>query len=387
MFATDDTATLRAARGFQSELKERAEEIEAARKLPSDLSERFAKAGFYRSCVPAAYGGLELPPSETAQMVELLAQGDGAAAWCSFIGATSGTVLALIPEASAREIFHSPEVRICGVFAPNGRAEHSDGGFQVTGRWAWGSGTQNADYILAGSFLTKGGEIETSESGAPRSHMMIVPASSVRFHDTWHVSGLCGTGSTDFEIDNVFVPEARATGYLQRNPVDRALYKFSLFGLLGMGIAAVTLGIARASIQALVELAAAKKPQAGTRSLSHRSHTQMTVAEAEAQLRAARAFFYEAIEDCWQEATSAGTSSLERRRDLRLATTHAVRSSVAVVDAMYNLGGGSSVYRSSPLQRMFRDVHTASQHMMVGPSTLELTGRLLLGVDVNTTQL
>src|SRR6056297_336011 len=103
-------------------LRERAPEIEAARQLPRDLSERFARAGFYRMCVPEIHGGLELPPAETMQTIEALARADGACAWCVFIGATSGSVLALLPESSAREIFATPETLLCGVFAPKGTA-------------------------------------------------------------------------------------------------------------------------------------------------------------------------------------------------------------------------------------------------------------------------
>ncbi len=387
MRAEEQLDVLAAAAGFGDELRRRGDEIEAGRRLPQDISDRFAEAGFYRACVPAAYGGLELPPSTTARMIESLAEADASAAWCVFIGATSGTVLAMLSEADARAIFASPTVRVAGVFAPNGRAEAAEGGFRVNGHWAWGSGTQNADWVLGGSFLTDGNEILRDASGGPRQHMMLVPASDVRFLDTWNVSGLCGTGSTDFEFNDVFVPETRAVGYLQERPLERPLYAFSLFGLLGLGIAAVTLGTARAAITTLTELAGAKHPQGSRRRLAERPHTQMRVAEAESGLRSARAFFYETIAAAWDEACREGRTSVAHRRDLRLATTHAVQASRRTVDAMYDLGGGTSVYRTSPLQRMFRDVHVATQHAMVGASTLELTGRLLLGVETDTSQL
>ncbi|MFT5041128.1 MAG: alkylation response protein AidB-like acyl-CoA dehydrogenase [Hyphomicrobiaceae bacterium] len=387
MHVDPDSSVLAAARGFQTELRERADEIETARKLPQDISDRFASAGFYRACVPELYGGLELPPTETAHMIELLGRADASAAWCAFIGATSGSVLAMIPESEARAIFENPNIRICGVFAPNGRAEQSETGFRVNGRWAWGSGTQNAEYVLAGCMLTKDGEILRSEGGVPQNHMMIVPAADVRFHDTWNVSGLSGTGSTDFELADVDVPQERAVGFLQRSPLERPLYAFSLFGLLSMGIAAVTLGVARAAIDELITLASAKKPSASRRTLAERPHTQANVAQAEAELRSARAFYFETIEAAWEQASSQGRTSIELRRDLRLATTHAVRASVRTVDAMYELGGGTSVYRTSPLQRMFRDVHTATQHIMVAQPTFEVVGRLLLGVETDTTQL
>jgi alkylation response protein AidB-like acyl-CoA dehydrogenase len=376
-----------AAGGFVAELRSRAGEIESARRLPRDLSDRFAQAGFYRTCVPSGFGGLESSVADTARVIETLATGDASAAWCVFIGATSGSVIALLPQATAREIFAIPETLICGTFAPRGRAERDGDSYRVNGRWQWGSGTQNADWILAGCMLYRDGELERTPSAAPRAHMVIVPAEQVRLHDTWQVSGLNGTGSTDFELDDVVVPQERVVGYLDVAPPPGPLWAFPQFGLLGMGIAAVTLGIARAAIDELIDLAGGKKPAGSRRTLAERASTQIDVSRGEATLRSARAFFYEAIDAAWEAAGRTGKLTVEHRRDLRLATTHAARSCAEVVDLMYNLGGGTSVYRTSPLQRMFRDVHVATQHMMVATGTLELTGRLLLGLETDVSQL
>jgi alkylation response protein AidB-like acyl-CoA dehydrogenase len=379
--------TVAAARGFQGELRARADEIERARRLPADLSRAFARAGFYRMCVPEVYGGLELPPADTMYTIETLAQADGSAAWCVFIGATSGSVLALLPPAAARAIFHGPEVLLGGVFAPRGRAIAEPNGFRVNGRWQWGSGTQNADWVMGGCEVIRDGKPELLHNGTPRSRMMIAAATEIEFFDTWHVSGLCGTGSTDFAMNDLFVPDERAVGLGVDGPLARPLYAFPQFGLLAMGIAAVTLGLARAAIDALVELAGGKTPQGSARPLAARPGTQSDVARAEALLRSARAFYYEAIERAWEGACANGRIEVEHRRDVRLATTHATRASADAVDLMYDLGGGSSVYQRSPLQRVFRDVHVATQHMMVSPATLELTGRLLLGLETDVSQL
>lgn len=371
------------AEGLQKQLRADASNIEAARRLPEAWSKRFAEAGFYRMFVPEAYGGLELPPMDFVRVVEALARADGSAAWVVFIGASSGTVLAYLPEASAREVFHSPEVMLAGVFAPRGRAVAEGGGFRVDGRWQWGSGTQNADFVMGGCQVVRDGEPERLPSGAPRSRMMLAPRSEIEFFDTWEVAGLCGTGSTDFAMNDLFVPEERAVGLLSDSPVHGPLYAFPNFGLLAMGIAAVSLGLARAAIDELVEFADAKTPTGSARSLASRPATQADVARAEAKLRAGRAFFFEAVESAWDAAKREGRIPVEQRRDLRLATTHTVSESTAAIDLMYNLAGGTSVYRRSPLQRIFRDVHVATQHMMVAPPTLELTGRLLLGLDTD----
>ena len=375
------------ARGFLAELRERAPEIERARRLPRDLSDRFAAAGFYRLCVPACYGGFECAPAEAMETIETLARADGASAWCVFIGATSGSVLALLPEASARAIFATPTTLLSGVFAPRGTATAVDGGFRVEGQWAWGSGTQNADWILAGCQVVREGKPELLRSGTPRSRILVVPASQVEFLDTWYVSGLAGSGSTDFAIHDVFVPETHVAGLGIDRPLARPLYAFPQFGLLAMGIGAVALGLARAAIDELVELAGGKTPAASARTLAARPAAQTEVSLAEVALRSARAYYYEAIGAAWDAATREGAITVEHRRDIRLATTHATQASAAAVDRMYTLAGGSSVYQRSPLQRIFRDVHVATQHMMVSPSTFELTGRLLLGLETDTAML
>ena len=379
--------TLSAARAMSKEIRERAEEIEQARRLPRELSQRFADAGFFRMCVPEVYGGLELPPGDAMRTIEAVAQADGSSAWCIFIGATSGSVLAQLTPDAAREIFHRPDVLLGGVFAPRGKAVATDGGFRVNGRWQWGSGTENADWVMGGCQVIRDGEPERMANGAPRSRMMIAPASEIEFLDTWHVSGLCGTGSTDFAMNDLLVPERRASGLGIDGPLERPLYAFPRFGLLAMGIAAVSLGLARAAIDELVNLAGGKTPQGSSRALAARPSTQSEVAQAEGLLRSARAFYYETIERAWESALARGVIDTEHRRDVRLATTFATRSSASAVDLMYHLGGGTSVYRRSPLQRIFRDVHVATQHMMVSASTLELTGRLFLGLETDTSLL
>ncbi len=375
------------ARQLAPEFAKRSAEFEQLRRVPADVSQQMAAAGFYRMLIPETLGGLEVSPIEAVEVFEALAIGDSSCAWVSFIGATSGTVLVRIPEPSARKIFATPTTMIAGVFAPNGRAEAVDGGFRVNGRWQWGSGTENADWVLGGCQLIDGGEVLTTKGGAPRSHMMLFPAKDVEFLDTWHVSGLRGTGSTDFQVTDLFVPAAHAVGYQVTSNPERPLYQFPQFTLLALGIAAVALGTARGAIDELVTVATKKVRAGSTASIASRSHAQMEVAQAEATLRAARAFFYEALAKAWDKALAGSPVPVDERRDLRLATTHVVQSAVKVVDAMYTLAGGTSVYESSRLQRQFRDVHVATQHIMVAPSTLETVGRLYLGLETNTAML
>lgn len=371
------------ARALLPVLRERAAEIEANRRLPRDLAERFSSAGFYRMLVPREYGGLECSPAEAMEAIEILARGDGGSAWCSFIGSTSGTVLAMLAPDAAQEIFSTPETRLGGVFAPKGKARTEGDGYRVDGTWAWGSGTENCDWVMGGCLVYDGDTLQKRSNGAPVQKMMLAPVSDIEFLDTWHVSGLCGSGSTDFAMNDIFVPMRRSVALGVDRPIDRPLYRFPQFGLLGMGIAAVTFGLARAAMDELISIAGGKQPSGSSRSLAARASTQSDVSEAEALYRSARAFYYETIESAWESACEEGRIGVEHRRDIRLATTHATRSNARVVDLMYGLGGGTSVYRKSPLQRIFRDVHVATQHMMVAPPTFELTGRLLLGLEAD----
>lgn len=387
MGTNEEADTREAARALMPLLRERADEIEANRRLPRDLAEHFSRVGFYRMLVPADYGGLESPPAEAMETIELLARADGGSAWCAFIGSTSGTVLSMLAPQAAREIFSHPDVRLGGVFAPRGEANVEADGYRVNGRWQWGSGTENCDWVMGGCRVIENGEPQRRSDGSPVQKMMLVPADDVEFLDTWHVSGLCGSGSTDFSINGLFVPETHSVSLGVDRPLDRPLYRFPQFGLLAMGIAAVSLGLARAAIDELVEIAGGKRPTGSSRPLAARASTQSDVSEAEALWRSARSFYYESIELAWQSACREGRIGVEHRRDIRLATTHATRSCARAVDLMYNLGGGTSVYRTSPLQRIFRDIHVATQHMMVGPATFELTGRMLLGLDADTTGL
>jgi alkylation response protein AidB-like acyl-CoA dehydrogenase len=197
---------------------------------------------------------------------------------------------------------------------------------------------------------------------------------------------LCGTGSNDFVIEDYRAPADQIAGTIIPTFADRPLYRFPRFGLLASPIAAICLGLARAAVRELVALATKKVPDGTTRSLATRSATQIAVAKAEASLRAARAYFYESIDAAHHMAQHAEPTT-EHRLHVRLATTHAVKACAEIVGSMYELAGGSALYSSSPMQRIFRDVHAATQHMMVSTATLELTGRALLGLESDFTQL
>jgi indole-3-acetate monooxygenase len=359
----------------------RSDEIEAGRRLPRDLVDALADLGLMRLLTPAAYGGGELHPAEFFRVIERLARADASAAWCSFIACTSSLVSAYLDEAVAAPLFGRPTLKAAGVFAPRGSARRERDGYRVSGRWAWGSGVQHADIVVVGCVVPGAdGKPEALASGAPRVLSVIVDAAAVTLLDNWTSFGLCGTGSGEFVIADTWVPAERTACLIDAAPVAQgALYRFPVFGLLALAISAVASGIARLALDELVALAASKVPQGGQRPLAQRATVQEAVARAEAQWRSARAFVFEAVDRAWQEAARDVAISVAARRDLRLAVTHLVHAAAAVVDRVHTLAGGTAVFAASPLQRCLRDVHVATQHMMVGESTFELAGRLLLG--------
>lgn len=363
-----------------SEVRIRAEETERARNVPTDLIDSFTRAGLFRMCVPAVYGGSEADPRTFLRVIERLGEADASTGWVAMIAVTSSVVAAYLPPEGAAEIYGAdPDVITGGVFAPMGRGTPiKGGGHRVSGRWRFGSGVAHCRWVMGG----------TAADDLPGPAMMFFPSEKVQIIDTWHVAGLKGTGSNDFVVDEIEVPATRRADVIKGMPVVAApLYAFPVFGLLALGIAAVAMGIARAAIHELVDLAGSKTPQGSRRSLAGRAATQSAVAEAEAQLSSARAYLFETVEMVYAKAESSGAIDAQDRAAIRLSATHATRTSATVVDSMYTIGGGASLYETSPLQRYFRDVHAATQHMMVAAPTLELTGRVLLGLETDTSML
>ena len=377
---------------FFEEVKARAGEAEAARVYPQDLADRMAEAGLYRMCNPKAYGGLEADPVSFCRAVEGLAEADAAAAWVVFIGVSSMVGLAGFAPEAATSMLADPKTKAAGVFAPRGRAnpaeQDGEAGFMLSGRWQWGSGTQNCDWLMAGAFVTDAdGGLAMLDNGRPDHRMFALRREQVSFIDTWHVSGLRGTGSTDFAVDNVFVPERFASSFFDPSPRDEPIFNFPKFGFLAIGIASVALGITRAAIDELKALAGAKTPEGARRPLAMKSATQRGIGEAEAAWKAARLFFYHEVERSWAHAVAHGEPPTDVRRDLRLGVVHAVQTCAEAVGKMYELGGGTSVYETSPLQKHFRDIHVATQHIMTTRDVYDLAGRLFLGLDTDTAML
>ncbi len=363
--------------------------IEANRTLPSDVVALLAGAGLFKSFVPAHLGGAQAHALDGLAAIEEIAYHDGSAGWCLMIAATTGLLGGFLPPEHAATIYAPPESITGGFAAPMGRATLVDGGLRVTGRWQWGSGSQHCTWL-------GGGCLVVDASGAPAARprdglqapFVLFEREQVELLDTWYVSGLRGTGSTDYQVTGAFVPEGRwvQIGFTEPT-VDSPLYRFSFYGLLALGIAAVASGLARRSVDELVDLAGSKRPQGSAKTLSERAPIQAEVAQAEAAQRSSWAWLEQVVGETWDDLAAGRSLTDEARRLLRLAATNVTGQAAIAVDRMYTAGGGASVYDDSALQRLFRDVHVATQHAMVAPRTFELTGRMRLGLDTDTRQL
>ncbi len=372
-------------------LKERSVEIDRLRQLPQDLAEALAADGFYRTLVPPALGGMGLAPPVVANISEVLAMGNASAAWCTFIGSTSQIMFAALESAQLAEVLANPDVITAGVFAPSGTATAAPGpdgtdGYIVKGRWAWASGSHNAEWISGGV------QIDTSQSTDSAQQMLgraFFRPEDIVLHDDWYTSGLRGSGSSTFEADGIWLPANRIAyerAILKSAYAAQPLYRMPLFGLLALPIGAIALGIARACIDEVIEVAAAKVPQGSRRTLGQRPSLHSAVAVADTEVRAARTLLYAEIDAAWERAQH-GLADLEIRRNLRTATTHAMQTSLRVAQAMNAAVGGTAVFEASPLQRHLRDVQTASAHFMVAMPVMELAGRTFFDADTDTSGL
>ena len=377
-----------------------ADVMDSEGRLPAGLARSLAEAGAFRSTVPAAIGGLEVPVADLAATIEAIARCHGSTAWCVMIGATTALLSAYLPEAAAREVYGTdPLVITGGAYAPTGRAVlGDDGSLTVSGRWEWGSGSANCSWLLGGAVVVDAaGQPVPDPDGRPQMRLCFAPATDVLIVDNWDVLGMRGTGSNDLVMDGVRVPAGHAVSLVDDRPwAAGPLYRFPPFGLLALGIGAVALGVARSAMDAFVGLAVAKTPAMASRALATRAAVRAEVGRCEADLRAARALYFDEIDRAWSRAESGAVSpgavssgaessgadfSVDERASLRLAATHAATVGADVCSRLHRLGGGTSVRHGQVLERALRDSHTATQHILVGWSLYETVGGVLLGAE------
>ncbi len=331
--------------------------------------------------VPKAVGGLELDLPTYVRVIEEIARADASTAWCVNQGAIFGTYAARIPVEVARAVWiDTPRSVVANTPAPVGKAVAVPGGFRVTGRHPFSTGCRHASWLASQSQVIENGEVRMQD-GKPESRYCLVPVAEAEIHDTWRTRGMRGTGTHHWSVNDVFVPAERTFLYanqplLQEGP----LYKIPRTLAFASGDSTVALAVARSCLDALIELAGAKSPRYVKGLLRDQSMTQFTVGRAEAMIRSGHAYLMEAIADAWEEATTKGEVSLERRAALRLATTHGIRLAAEVVDSLYNAAGATAAFEGNIIQRHFQDIHVITQHVQGRLSHYELVGKLTLGV-------
>ncbi|MDI1465174.1 acyl-CoA dehydrogenase family protein [Catellatospora sp. KI3] len=367
------------------EIAEAAPDIERDRAVPERLIARLADTGVFRLAAPRTVGGLQADPTTMLAACELLGRADGSTGWTAMIGAATSVVLGYLDPAVAARMLADPRCLVAGVAAPSGRATPAPGGFRVGGRWAFASASQQATWLVGGCLVLDGGTVALGPAGLPQVLLVVMPRAEVTVHDTWDAVGLCGTGSHDVQAEDVFVPAERT--FSLAVPPSTPHGAFPVLSLLAMGIGAVALGIAQAAIDEFTRLAEVKLHPLTRQPLAAKPAAQAVLAEATALHAAGRAFLHDQVGRCWAQAGTGEAVPLAERARLRLAITNATTMAADAVGRLYRAAGGTAAYRSSPLQRQFRDVSTAAQHALVNADTLELVGAVLLGQDVSTLRL
>jgi len=361
----------------------RADEIEVARRVPADLVAELTAAGCFGMLRPPSHGGSGVELATSMRVYEELSRADASVGWTVAIGAGCWLDVVGLPRSTFDAVFaDDPDVKVGGAIAPAGVAVPAEGGYRVTGRWGFVSGCQHCDWIY-GNCIEEGA---MGNGTMPPLRVALFRAGEVEIEDTWSVSGLCGTGSHHVVADDVFVPAERTFALLSAEPcVDGPLMRIPLPSPYVLQMASGALGIAQGALDDIVALATDKVPLFAGATLAANPLFQNQLGEADARLRAARALLYAEAADAWATALARDPFTPEHRARIRASGVWAADTAAAVVDAAYRAGGGSSLYRSSPLQRRFRDVHALTQHLLVKLDSLTTVGAVMTGQDVDTT--
>jgi alkylation response protein AidB-like acyl-CoA dehydrogenase len=372
-------AILASVRELLPTIRNKSAEIEQARRMPRDLVDQMRKTGVFGLTIPRAIGGYEADPFEILAAIETVAAADGSVGWCTMIANGNNIAAGYMNEAGAREVFADPHAPTAGIAAPAGAAVREDGGYRISGRWPFASGITHSDWLWAGCLVMENGQPRMTPMGPEIVHVCI-PVPEVEIHDTWYVSGLCGTGSNDFSAKNVFVPEHRTFALLDpRGHRTEPLYRMPALGIFVYQLVAVSLGIARRALDELMELAQTKVPSLYTTVLADRPLAQVELARAEAALGGARALLFDTVGGIWRTVQAGDEPSKRQLAMGRIASLNVVETAATVTRTASTLAGGSSIYSKSSLQRHMRDADAVTHHFTVAQHAWEEAGRVLLG--------
>ena len=379
---------LAAAEAMLPGIRDAADSIDEARRVPDWLAERLAAAGFFHLLTGREHGGMAADPVTAARIIETLSTASPSVGWVTMILATASFwTVRMLPDQVRREIFAEVEpgeiqpTVIAGTLVPHGRALRVEGGWRVGGQWPFASGCHHATWMPTAAWLHDGNGPITDEQGVPQWRVFHLPVSDCEILDTWYTSGLRGTGSTDYTIDGVFV----ADGHVKRHSLlepsllpDRR-YDYAAFNV--PMLSAVALGAARGAVDSLTELFGGKVDRRNLRPVATAFDKQADLGIATATVDSARAYLYDTTARAWDLTFAGEELPRELRARMRLACTHAVTASVQAVDRAHAAAGASSIYSASPLDRYFRDAHAVAAHAFVRQTTMADGGQILLGQE------
>jgi indole-3-acetate monooxygenase len=371
------------ARALAPLLAAEADEIERSRRLTPKIVAALVEGGFYRLLLPKSLGGGEVAPAVFLGVLEEIAKADASTAWCLGQCGVCAMVAAYLDPGPAREIFAAPP-GILAWGATAGEARAVPGGYRATWRWSFASGCRQASWIGAHvQIIEPDGKKRLKLDGKIAVRTILLPVSSATFHDVWDVVGLNGTGTDDYSVDDLFIPEKFSA--LRDDASERReagpLYKISTSMMFGLGFAAIALGVARATLDSAIETARAKTSRDLKTGMRHNNVVQATIGRCEAKLRAVRAYLYATVAEMWRALEDDKPLTNEHRLALRLAATWTIHQSAEVVDAAYHMVGASAIFRTQAFERRFRDIHAIAQQIQARDIHYESVGQVLLGLD------
>jgi indole-3-acetate monooxygenase len=379
-----ETAFLASARRLEPMVTELRGQFDQDRQLPGRLIDELSAANLFRMWLPLAIGGAELPPLQFLTVIEELSRQDGSLGWCTVIPAGYGRLAGALEEDVARTIFGTGKGVLAGTLNPTGKAVAAPGGYRVTGRWSYGSSIGFSDWVLGNCITEDATGPCRAADGGPKVRLCLFPRAEVEVFDIWHVSGLRATGSNDFQVTDLFVPQQHTIPLVDFQPPPRRpgpLYATPMTSTFVSCLASVALGIARAAIESVIEIGAAKKTAGSSTVLRDKPLAQADLARAEGLVGAGRAYLFSELGMMWEDAVAGRAISLRARGQVRLAACHAMQSAIQAVDLMFQAAGGAALFQGSRLERCFRDIHTAGQHIAVSmQANVEPVGRVLFGL-------
>lgn len=372
---------LAAARELVPEFMARAAEAEQLRTMPPDLAAKAEAAGLFAMWLPRSLGGLEIDPPTIVRVVEELSYADGSAGWTVLIGTASGFLAWLEPDVARELLGPTPMGASTCVVAPNGAAVPDGDGFTVSGRWPFNTGVRHARFSQVAAVVMADGGPRLLPDGKPEWRIAFVPTAAGQVIDTWDAAGMRGTGSDDFALDGVRVPDELFVNTITSPPRhDGPTARFALFANLNVTLMGWPLGVARRALDEFATTARTKVRGMDRVRMADDRQVQIQLAVAEGGLQSARAFAHDVVGELWDTACTGDPLGLDQRARLSLATQQAVRASVAAVDAVIRLAGAGAIYSDQPLQRCFRDLHAIDAHTFVSPDVVTRYAKHVLGV-------